>query len=174
MKTSLWHLALLVTALGTTPLALVAGCGGEQKPGTVIPKPGEMPEGGSWTGVFFNSQFGMLHMQETSEKIVGKWKTAEGSAWGELNGEVHGNVVRFEWTEHKIGLVGPSATSHGKGFFVYKRPTGENVDDALDGEWGLNNAETGNKWDCVKQRNMKPDLASIGGQAEATSPASWK
>lgn len=169
-----WHLALLVGALSVAPVALSACGGGQKNADAPVIHPADMPEGGSWTGVFFNTQFGMLHMQHTGDNVVGKWKTADGSSWGEMNGEVHGNVVHFEWTEHKIGLVGPSAVSKGKGIFVYKRPAGDNVDDTLDGYWGLNNENTGNRWDCVKQRNMQPDLASIGGATETTGPGGWK
>jgi hypothetical protein len=111
----------------------------------------------------------------SGDQHFGKWKRTDGSAWGELNGPVQGNVLHFEWTEHKIGLVGPSSTSKGKGYFVYKRPPGENVDDTLEGEWGLDTDEAGNKWDCVKQRHVTPDLKSIGGVAEPTGPSKdWK
>lgn len=175
MRNNRWSRLLFVTALGLAPLAPLAGCGGSAKtPTSAAIKPGDMPDGGSWTGVFFNSQFGMLHMQHTGENVVGKWKTADGSSWGELNGNVTGNVVHFEWTEHKIGMVGPSSTTHGKGYFVYKRPEGDNVDDELQGEWGLNTSEVGNEWNCKKQRNMQPDLSSIGGNAEPGGPGGWK
>ena len=94
---------------------------------------------------------------------------------GELNGPVQGNVFHFEWTEHKVGGVGPSSTSKGKGYFIYKRPPGDNVDDTLSGEWGLADSETGNGWDCVKQRHVNPDLKSIGGQPEPGGPSKdWK
>jgi hypothetical protein len=161
------RLALFAIPFAVASVALVPGCkSGESKDTVVAPKSGNMPEGATWDGVYFNPQFGNLHLVETGTSIAGKWKRTDGSAWGELNGPVQGNVFHFEWTEHKIGLVGPSATVKGKGFFVYKRPAGDNVDDTLDGQWGLNDKESGETWDCIKQRHVKPDLKSIGGQAE--------
>jgi hypothetical protein len=175
MRTRLFHFALVVPlALGSA--ALIGACdkgGGSVKAPNI--KPGEMPESASWNGVYFNTQFGNLHLVETGDAIAGKWKTTDGSKWGELNGPVKGNVLHFEWTEHKIGMVGPTSISKGKGYFIYKRPEGDNVDDVLKGEWGLGADEAGNEWDCVKQRNLKPDLKSIGGDQEPGGPnKDWK
>jgi hypothetical protein len=176
MRTRLFHFALVVPlALGSA--ALIGACdkggGGSAKAPNI--KPGEMPESASWNGVYFNTQFGNLHLVETGDAIAGKWKTTDGSKWGELNGPVKGNVLHFEWTEHKIGMVGPTSISKGKGYFIYKRPEGDNVDDVLKGEWGLGADEAGNEWDCVKQRNLKPDLKSIGGDQEPGGPnKDWK
>ena len=63
---------------------------------------------------------------------------------------------------HK-GLVGPNAKKTGKGYFKYKRPAGDNVDDQIIGEIGLGMDEVGNPWEAIKQRNLPPDLSSIGG-----------
>jgi hypothetical protein len=72
-------------------------------------------------------------------------------------------------------MVGPSATTKGKGYFVYKRPSGDDVDDTLEGEYGLNDKEHGSKWDCIKQRRVTPDLKSIGGTTETGGPSKdWK
>jgi hypothetical protein len=151
---------------------VLAACGkGAEDPSVAHVTPGKMPEGASWNGVYFNPQFGNLHLVATGQTIAGRWKRTDASAWGELNGPYQGNVFHFDWTEHKMGLVGPSSTTKGKGYFVYKRPAGENVDDNLEGEWGLNTSEAGNNWDCVKQRHVEPDLKSIGGQAEPGGPS---
>ena len=61
------------------------------------------------------------------------------------------------------GLVGPNANKSGKGYFKYKRPAGDNVDDTIAGEIGYGGDEVGEPWDAVKQRNIPPDLASIAG-----------
>ena len=180
MRTPGWKLTFLAL-----PLALAAGvflpacsesggtAGGSGKVANV--KAGSMPEGSSWTGVYFNPQYGNLHLVETGGSVAGKWQRTDKSAWGELNGPVTANVFHFEWTEHKIGLVGSSATSKGKGYFVYSKPPGDNVDDVLKGEWGLGTDEVGNAWDCVKQRHTVPDLKSIGGVAEPGGPSKdWK
>ena len=137
-------------------------------------KPGALPDGGSWSGVWYNAQFGNLHLVEKDGAVTGRWKAAAGHAWGQLTGKPDGNVLKFTWIEHKIGMVGPAATMQGKGYFVYTRPEGDHVDDELKGEWGLNDSETGNGWDCVHQRNVKPDPGSIGGVKEIGGPGGWE
>jgi hypothetical protein len=176
MRTAGRKLALLAVPFAILASTALSACGGgQQAPTTANIKPGSMPDGASWNGVYFNPQFGNLHLVETGGSLAGKWKRTDGSAWGELNGPVQANVFHFDWTEHKVGLIGPASTTKGKGYFVYKRPAGENVDDVLDGEWGLNDSERGNEWDCVKQRNVVPDLKSIGGEAEPGGPGKdWK
>jgi hypothetical protein len=145
-----------------------AGCdsGGGSKHAKVAQGP--MPEGEQWTGVYFHPVFGYLHMQEEGSNVVGRWKRTDHSHWGELSGTVSGNVLRFTWKEHKIGMVGASATTHGKGYFVYK-VNKENIGE-LDGEYGLDDDETGSTWKNVKQVRMPPDLKSIGGDAEGVTP----
>src|ERR1700722_12423995 len=98
----------------------MTGCdsGGGAKSAPVTP--GDMPAGETWSGVYFHPVYGYLHMLEQDTNVVGKWKRADQSAWGELSGTKVGNVLHFQWKEHKYGLVGPAAESHGKGVFIYK------------------------------------------------------
>jgi hypothetical protein len=174
MRASSLVRTVLVVALAASSAAVVACGGAGNEPKSAVVTPGDMPDGANWDGVYFNSVYGNLHIVKTGDTIAGKWKRANGSAWGELAGHVAGNVVHFEWTEHKTGAVGPNATSKGKGVFQYKRPTGDNVDDELKGSWGLDENESGNEWDCVKQRNMPPDLKSIGGDRSDIPVNDWK
>ena len=150
-------LALLIVA----PVGVA--CGGPKKNPVVVAKvkPGDMPEGGAWRGVYFNPLYGHLHMVKDGNAISGKWRTAAGDKWGELHGNAQGDLVRFDWTEHRIGMFGPNAQTTGKGYFRYVVPPGEFVDDELHGEWGLGQSNAGHEWKCVKQRNMQPDLASV-------------
>jgi hypothetical protein len=174
MSNASWKFAVF-TSFVLAALAAQAGCKGDTGPAVANIQPGKMPEGAVWNGVYFNPQFGNLHLVMTGHSVAGRWKRTDGSAWGEMNGPVQGNVFHFDWTEHTMGLVGPSSTVKGKGYFVYKRPPGDNVDDNLEGEWGLNTNEAGNGWDCVKQRHVEPDLKSIGGQEEPGGPGKdWK
>ena len=139
------------------PLTVV-GCG--KPPENPNLRPGEMPIGSEWQGVYYSPTYGNLHLVEDGDNIAGKWRTTGGEAWGELNGKATGNLLRYEWTEHKIGLVGPSATSKGKGYFKYSKPDNGDPDE-IHGEWGLNESETGNPWTAVKQRNVKPNPESV-------------
>src|SRR5262249_17282825 len=76
-------------ALFAAPLALAvaflpacAESGGGSGGGRVANvKAGEMPSDGSWNGVYFNPQYGNLHLIETGSSIAGKWKRTDGSAW---------------------------------------------------------------------------------------------
>ncbi|WP_146647338.1 hypothetical protein [Labilithrix luteola] len=162
--------AVVVVSSAASAFAVTAcGDGGGAKSANV--KSGPMPENEAWNGVYFHPVYGYLHLIEEGNNVVGRWKRADQSHWGELSGTVTGNVVHFTWKEHKIGMIGASATTHGKGYFAYKLdPEGHAV---LDGEYGLNDEEIGADWHNVKQARMQPDLKSIGGDAEGAPPGGF-
>lgn len=165
-KRSLWFV-LAAMALVGTPLTTM-GCAGGSGEGKVANiTPGEMPQDGTWTGVWYSELYGYLHLVQDGNAVVGKWIRPHRDRWGELKGEATGDVLKFEWSEHVIDLVGPNATKSGRGYFKYKRPAGDNVDDTFTGEFGLQKDEVGSPWDAVKQRNVKPDVNSIGGNGAA-------
>ena len=163
-RTILTIAAAAITSIApvAAPLATV-GCSGGNAPKLATVEPGAMPKGAEWTGVYYSELYGHLHVAQDGTKIHGKWIRPVKDRWGELHGQATGDLIRFEWVEHIIGSVGPKAARKGKGYFKYKRPAGDNVDDTLIGQIGLEGDEVGEPWDAVKQRNMPPDLASIGG-----------
>lgn len=151
----------LVLALALPMVATVA-CGGSQTgPKTKVEVPaGKMPEGGDWHGVFYSQTYGFLHLTKTGDGIVGAWRTVAGDKWGELYGQVDGDVLNYEWKEHKIGMIGPNATVTGRGFFRYVVPeTGEAHE--IRGEWGLGENNAGHTWTALRQNNQEPDPASV-------------
>jgi hypothetical protein len=157
---SFTRLGLLLALLA--PVPFVAACGGSQTEAkTPVPKAGDMPDGGDWTGVYYSPTYGNLHMIKEGSAISGKWRNAAGDKWGALHGEVNGNLLKYEWEETTIGMVGPSAKKTGRGYFQYVRPKGDNVNDEIHGEWGLGQDFTGVVWTAVKQRNAKPDPDSV-------------
>jgi hypothetical protein len=159
----------LVTASSLTFVAIgLIGCGEGAEPKTAKIASGPMPEGETWTGVYFHPVFGYLHIQEEGSNAVGRWKRTDQSHWGELSGTISGNVLHYTWKEHKIGMIGPAATTKGRGYFVYKLNK-ENIGE-LDGEFGLNDSELGSTWKNIKQVRMQPDLKSIGGDGEGVMP----
>jgi hypothetical protein len=160
--------ALLPLALLALPAVSLAGCGGPPAM-TANVVAGTMPEGEIWNGVYFHPVYGYLHLVEENTNVIGKWKRADQSAWGDLSGTVTGNVLHFSWHEHKYGLVGPAAEQKGKGVFVYKMGSAKVAE--LDGQFGLNDDEVGSEWHNVKQVNMIPDLKSITGDLGGTAPA---
>ena len=156
----LW-IAVAAGALVLGPAVL--GCGSTPSAKTAQIQAGDMPDGADWSGVYFNELYGFLHVIQEGDKVNGKWQRPQKEKWGELHGTATGNVLRFDWTEYKTGVVGPNSQTSGKGYFKYSRPEGDNVDDRIDGEIGYGQDEVGNPWDGIKQRNVKPDLTSIGG-----------
>ena len=160
-------LALSLASLASSAL-IVAGCSDTASPKTANVPAGPMPEGEQWSGVYFHPVFGYLHLQETGPSVVGRWKRTDHSYWGELSGTTNGNVFHYTWKEHKIGMVGASATTQGKGYFVYK-VNKEGIGE-LDGEFGMGESEVGSTWKNVKQLRMPPDIKSIGGDSEGVTP----
>lgn len=124
---------------------------------------GDMPPNGDWTGVWYSELYGELHLVQEGTVVSGKWMRPHKDRWGELHGNATGDLLKFSWTEHETGLVTPNSDRQGRGYFKYKRPEGDNVDDTIVGEIGRKNDEVGDPWDAVKQRHRNPDLKSIGG-----------
>jgi hypothetical protein len=156
----LW-IAAAASALLLGPLAL--GCSSNSAPKTAKLEPGDLPEGADWTGVYYSELYGYLHLAQDGTSMEGRWIRPTKDRWGELHGTVTGDLLRFTWTEHVIGAIGPSSTKSGKGYLQYKRPPGDNVDDTIAGQIGRDQDEVGEPWEAVKQRNVMPDLKSIGG-----------
>jgi hypothetical protein len=154
----LWVVAAAGALLGA-PL----GCDSNPAPKTANVTPGDLPSGAKWDGVYYNELFGYLHLKQSGNTVHGKWERRVKDRWGELKGEVTGDVLKFEWNEYIRGLVGPNAKRSGKGYFKYKRPPGDNVDDNIVGEIGVGADEVGETWEAIKQRNIPPDLSSIAG-----------
>lgn len=149
--------------------ATLIGCGGGSDAKVATIKAGEMPANETWDGVYYHPVYGYLHLKTEGSNVVGAWRRSNQSSWGELSGTVTGNVIHFQWKEYKIGLVGAAAESHGRGVFVYK--TGKEPGIAeLDGQFGLNEDESGSDWHNVKQQRMLPDLKSVRGDSSGTGP----
>jgi hypothetical protein len=135
-------------------------------------KPGPMPEGESWTGVYYNPVYGYLNVIGENGNIIGKWRRTDSSHWGELSGTVDGNVARFTWKERRFGSYDPAGEVHGTGVFVYKLPAGEHPIAELDGQYALDSESDVGQWHCVKQVGMKPDLDAVTGDNPAIDPGS--
>ncbi len=157
-----WIRSALCAGLVLTAANGLTACGGGSQAGVKVAQvsPGTMPDGGNWEGVYYNQVYGMLHITETNNAVQGAWRNTNGDKWGELFGEIEGDLLRFSWKEHKIGVVGPQATSEGKGYFKYTTPKQGEAHE-LKGEWGLGESDAGHGWDCVKQLNVEPDPKSV-------------
>jgi hypothetical protein len=149
-------------ALLAAPLS-ATGCGDGKTARVANVSAGDMPSGADWGGVYFSELYGYLHLVQDGNTITGKWQRPHKDRWGEIKGTATGDLIHFTWTEHNVGSVGPNSARSGKGYLKYKRPPGDNVDDSVVGEIGRGEDEVGEPWEAVKQRNIKPDLGSIGG-----------
>lgn len=142
-------------------LASGSGCRDQPPQTQAQVEPADLPVGGDWTGVFYSPVYGHLHLVKEGKSVSGRWRTKAGDKWGELHGTTTGDLLRYKWTEHKIGLVGPGAKTEGHGYFKYVVPPNERDNHELKGQWGLGAAEVGSSWDAIRQRNMLPELDSV-------------
>jgi hypothetical protein len=131
---------------------LLLGCGG----GKPAVKAGPMPENGTFTGVFYSPQYGEMHMVQNGNAVVGKYKKDERG--GKIQGEVDGDLMRFEWTEFKAMVSNRPQTTRGHGYFRYMVDA-SNGDHLLKGRWGLDDDDSnGGEWSAYKSKKGEPDL----------------
>jgi hypothetical protein len=136
-------------------------CGPSQQEAQIANvKPGSMPEGGDWAGVYYSQLYGYLHILADGRAANGAWRTTAGDAYGEMSGEIDGDLFRYSWTERRIGAVGADANRKGKGYFRYTAPKAGEAH-VITGEWGLGDSDAGNPWEAVKQKNMPPNPDSV-------------
>lgn len=149
------HTAVLATTIGA--LLLGACSGGQAR----IPDKGPMPEGGTYTGVYFSPQYGEMHLIQTGHEVAGWYSQNE--RVGRIHGTVSGNVMHFVWEEKREMVPGKPEITRGHGYFVYhidheKRGESEYEVHRLEGEWGMDNDETGGgPWTATKSLRRKPE-----------------
>jgi hypothetical protein len=160
---SLLSSALLANALMLVTVGFGASACGPSEPEVAKANvvAGAMPANGNWRGVYYSQTYGYLHLVKDGNAVSGKWRTTAGEKWGAMHGTADGDLLRFEWEETRIGMFGPNAKSHGKGYFKYVVPDGDDPDHEIHGQWGLGENEAGYKWEAVKQRRMEPDPNSV-------------
>lgn len=126
---------------------------------------GPMPEGGSFTGVYFSPQYGQMDMVQNGSAVIGEYKQDERT--GKIQGEVSGDLMRFEWVEHKAMVANRSNEARGHGYFRYQVDKA-NGDHVLTGEWGLGDSETGGgPWRAVKSKRKVPHLSTESGESSS-------
>jgi hypothetical protein len=119
-----------------------------------------MPEGGEWTGVYYDKLNGYLHLMKEGASVQGRWRITSGEKFGELHGEADEDLLRYEWKERTIGMVGPTASRSGKGYFRYTIPKDGEAHE-IKGERGPGQDEMGEPWVAVKQTNQTPDFKKV-------------
>ena len=151
----------LFTTLMVSAAVPLAACGPSSDVKHAELHAGAMPAGGEWQGVYYNKSNGHLHLVVEGDNVQGAWRSGGGDAWGQLDGKLEGNILRYSWTLHKIGGVGKQADTSGKGYFRYTIPK-EGESHVLVGEYGIGDSDSGTSWgEAVKQTNMQPNLNSV-------------
>jgi hypothetical protein len=148
-----------------------AACG----PSTPEIKAGNMPDGGNFSGVYFSQQYGTMNMVQNGNAVVGEYESDMRS--GKIQGEVQGDLLRFEWIENKAMVSNRATETKGHGYFRYLVDAG-NGQHLLKGEWGLGDKEVGGgPWNAYKAKGKEPQLkggsgSSSGGESEGSDDSS--
>jgi hypothetical protein len=145
---------IVMVGLGLCLFAL--GCGGGAAPGV---KSGPMPDGGSWSGVYFSPQYGEMHLVQNGSAVHGRYKKDERT--GDIQGEAEGNVLEFEWVEYKAMVSNRPQETRGHGYFQYLVDPGSG-DHLIKGRWGIGeDSANGGEWNAYRARNKEPDPDSL-------------
>ncbi|MFP4597520.1 MAG: hypothetical protein ACLFVJ_04660 [Persicimonas sp.] len=125
----------------------VAACSGQQE----VPDSSPMPQGQSFSGVWYSSQFEHMHLRQSGDKVEGIYTYKNG---GRIEGEVDGNILVFEWVEPG-DKAKAQRTMKGKGYLAL---TVEADEAKLQGEWGYKENRTGGgPWKAEYIRELEPD-----------------
>lgn len=145
----------IVAMMSLTVGLLVAGCGGSGGSRASVTA-GNMPQGGTFSGVWFSPQYGRLDMVQTGASIVGEYTKDE--RHGRIEGTAQGDLMRFQWTESRELIIGRPTITRGRGYFRYV-VDGNEV--KLVGEWGHENNEIGGgPWNAVRSGRLRPHLST--------------
>lgn len=159
MNQRLWWVSVVVAGL-------LFGCGGAKQARVSA---GPMPNGGTFTGVWFSPQYGEMHLVQTGGHVLGEYEKDE--RVGRIQGKAEGNVMRFQWEENRQLVVGRPTVVRGKGYFRYE--VGADGDHYVTGEWGHDDRETGGgPWNAVKSRTREPRLSTMNVSSTRTTPDS--
>jgi hypothetical protein len=152
--------------VGVVVLGLVVGCGGS----SLNLKAGPMPSGTTFLGVWQSPQYGNMHLCQSGSQVFGDYVKNE--RYGRIQGDVKGDILRFFWEDHRELVQGVPMVRRGKGYF--RISMGEDGDEYLTGEWGLDKKEHGGgPWNAVKLRRGAPDRC-MGADEDTTAPANKK
>lgn len=145
--------------LGALSLVAALGCAGAQ-----MPDAGPLPQGATFYGVWQSPQYGSMHICQSGSQVIGDYSKHERS--GRIQGNLEGDLMTFQWEDKRELIAGHPKTKRGHGYFRIE--IGEDGDQYLKGEWGLDEAYTGGgPWNAVKLRRGEPDRC-IGEDEDLT------
>jgi len=147
---------------------MLLACGGGAHRASV--RAGTMPDGGTFTGVWFSPQYGEMHMIQNGATVVGRYQKEERT--GRIQGGVEGDIMRFEWTEKRELITGHPSSTKGRGYFRVVKDDQEDTWKLM-GEWGNDTYETGGgPWNAVKSKTRRPDVDGQGDGSGSESSGS--
>lgn len=143
MKIKTW-VGLMIALLLTTTLVMGA-CATTQG----VPRAQPMPEGASYTGLWYSEEFRHMYLYQDGNEVTGIYAHNTG---GTIEGEVSGNVLTFSW-EEPGSREHARRTMRGQGYFQLVED-GDKL--RLDGEWGYNeNRRGGGPWTAEFIRDIE-------------------
>jgi hypothetical protein len=130
-------------------LGAILGCGGSHKP-----KPGPLPQGATFYGVWESPQYGNMHLCQSGDQVIGDYVKHERA--GRIQGAVNGDLLIFQWEDRRELVEGKPQVRRGRGYFRIE--IGEDGDQYIRGEWGMeDDVSGGGPWNAVKLRRGEPD-----------------
>lgn len=119
--------------------------------GDRIPDAGTMPEGASYSGLWYSEHFGHMYLRQQGQSVDGVYAYQTG---GILEGQLEGNQLLFSWEEPGDRQVARPGLD-GKGYFQLTDQGGELQ---LEGEWGYDDNRRGQgRWEAEFIREIKDD-----------------
>jgi hypothetical protein len=141
-------ISLVVALASGVAGSFVGGCASTAIPPIQIKS---MPEGGTFTGVWHSPQYGEMHIRQSGSSAIGRYTKDERN--GRIQGNVEGDVMRFEWSEKRELIAGRAVQTKGHGYFRMVRDEVEK-NWKIVGEWGNDAAERGGgPWNAVKSKS---------------------
>jgi hypothetical protein len=107
-----------------------------------------------------------MNVVQNGSAVIGEYKQEMRS--GKIQGEASGDLLKFEWVEHKAMVSNRAQETRGHGYFRYVVDPA-NGDHILKGEWGLGDSMLGGgPWNAYKAKNKEPHLTQTtsGGDSE--------
>lgn len=132
MRMEFTRRAMLAALMGLILGGFALGCATTSG----LPSAGTMPEGKSFSGLWFSEQFEHMYLHQEGDQIHGVYAYDGG---GTLEGEVRGNLLVFSWEEPR-SREDVRRTMRGQGY-LQLMVDGEEV--RLVGEWGYNEDRRG-------------------------------
>ena len=144
-------------------VTLTLGCAG-----TPAVRPGPLPAGASFEGVWQSPQYGRMELCRAGQATFGTY--AKDDRRGRIFGTVEGDLMRFRWSEERALVPSHPQQASGRGRF--RLEVGQDGDQYLVGVWGLDAHESGGgPWNAVKLRHTAP--TQCRGPSQAAAPGSW-